>query len=74
MLLLVVVMQLYITHSSESDTQAHCIPGLVVGRNDLRFAIKQFSNANLIVLMVYILIILLMELNCYFLRCICYFA
>ena len=40
--------------------------------DDVRLAIKHLKSVNLIVLMVYFLIILLMELNCYFLIVICY--
>ena len=40
--------------------------------DDVRVAIKHLKNVNLIVLMVYFLIILLMELNCYFLIFLCY--
>ena len=40
--------------------------------DDVRVAIKHLKNLNLIVLMVYFLIILLMELNCYFLIFLCY--
>ena len=39
--------------------------------DDVRLAIKHFFNVNLIVLMVYFLI-LLMELNCYFIIFLCY--
>ena len=42
--------------------------------DDVRVAIKHLKNVNLIVLMVYFLIILLMELNCYFRIFICYLA
>ena len=35
--------------------------------DDVRVAIKHLKNLNLIVLMVYFLVVLLMELNCYFL-------
>ena len=35
-------------------------------------SIKHLKNVNLIVLMIYFLIILLMELNCYFLIFLCY--
>ena len=42
--------------------------------DDVRVAIKHFKNVNLIVLMVHFLIILLMELNCYFLIFLCYLA
>ena len=40
--------------------------------DDVILAIKHLKNGNLIVFMVYFLIILLMELNCYFLIFLCY--
>ena len=42
--------------------------------DDARLAIKHLKKLNLIVLMVYFLIILLMELNCYFLIFLYYLA
>ena len=42
--------------------------------DDVRLAIQHLKNVNLIVLMVYFLIVLLMELNCYFLIFLCYLA
>ena len=42
--------------------------------DDVRLAIQHLKNVNLLLLMVYFLIILLKELNCYFLILLCYFV
>ena len=43
-----------------------------ISADDVRLAIQHLKNVNRFVLMVYFLIILLKELNCYFLIFLCY--
>ena len=45
-----------------------------ISMDDVKVDKKHLKNVNLIVLMVYFLIILLMELNCYFNIFLCYLA
>ena len=59
----------YCIKQEDYETLAHTHN---ISINDVRVAIKHLKKLNLIVLMVYFLIILLMELNCYFLIFLCY--